>query len=79
VLHSHDGYTTNLTLEDFATEDALLAYSWSGAPLAQEHGGVRCGWWYRISISGKARSSCRASKAPSVKQVRCAIYTRVWP
>jgi DMSO/TMAO reductase YedYZ molybdopterin-dependent catalytic subunit len=39
VLHSHDGYTTNLALEDFATEDALLAHSWSGAPLAQEHGG----------------------------------------
>ena len=33
VLHSHDGYTTNLALEDFAAEDALLAHSWSGAPL----------------------------------------------
>ncbi|MGJ4968189.1 MULTISPECIES: sulfite oxidase-like oxidoreductase [unclassified Bradyrhizobium] len=39
VLHSYDGYTTNLTLEDFATEDALLAHSWSGAPLTGEHGG----------------------------------------
>ena len=39
VLHSHDGYTTNLALEDFAAEDALLAHSWSGAPLHQEHGG----------------------------------------
>ena len=26
VLHSHDGYTTNLALEDFAAEDALLAH-----------------------------------------------------
>ncbi|KIZ35090.1 molybdopterin-dependent oxidoreductase, partial [Rhodopseudomonas palustris] len=34
VLHSHDGYTTNLALEDFAAADALLAHSWSGAPLA---------------------------------------------
>ena len=33
VLHSHDGYTTNLALEDFAAEDALLVHSWSGAPL----------------------------------------------
>ena len=33
VLHSHDGYTTNLALEDFAAEDALLAHSWSGQPL----------------------------------------------
>jgi len=39
VLHSYDGYTTNLALEDFAAEDALLAHSWSGAPLTQEHGG----------------------------------------
>jgi DMSO/TMAO reductase YedYZ molybdopterin-dependent catalytic subunit len=39
VLHSYDGYTTNLTIEDFATEDALLAHSWSGAPLTQDHGG----------------------------------------
>jgi DMSO/TMAO reductase YedYZ molybdopterin-dependent catalytic subunit len=39
VLHAYDGYTTNLTLEDFAAEDALLAHSWSGQPLASEHGG----------------------------------------
>src|SRR3954451_16500751 len=39
LLHSSDGYTTNLALEDFAAEDALLAHSWSGAPLSQEHGG----------------------------------------
>ena len=28
VLHSYDGYTTNLALADFAAEDALLAHSW---------------------------------------------------
>ncbi len=39
VLHAHDGYTTNLALEDFAAEDALLAHSWSGQPLTEEHGG----------------------------------------
>jgi DMSO/TMAO reductase YedYZ molybdopterin-dependent catalytic subunit len=39
VLHSHDGYTTNLALEDFAAEDALVAHGWSGAPLTPEHGG----------------------------------------
>jgi DMSO/TMAO reductase YedYZ molybdopterin-dependent catalytic subunit len=39
VLHSYDGYTTNLALEDFAAEDALLAHSWSGTPLTVEHGG----------------------------------------
>jgi DMSO/TMAO reductase YedYZ molybdopterin-dependent catalytic subunit len=39
VLHSHDGYTTNLALEDFAAEDALLAHGWEGQPLAAKHGG----------------------------------------
>ncbi|TCT07721.1 sulfite oxidase-like oxidoreductase [Aquabacter spiritensis] len=39
VLHSFDGYTTNLPLADFAAPDALLAHSWEGAPLTREHGG----------------------------------------
>src|SRR5262245_8949860 len=44
VLHAYDGYTTNLALEDFAANDALLAHSWSGAPLEAAHGGpVRLG------------------------------------
>jgi DMSO/TMAO reductase YedYZ molybdopterin-dependent catalytic subunit len=39
VLHSYDGYTTNLALEDFAADDALLAHGWSGKPLTADHGG----------------------------------------
>jgi DMSO/TMAO reductase YedYZ molybdopterin-dependent catalytic subunit len=39
LLHAYDGYTTNLTLEDFATEDALLAHSWEGKALTLHHGG----------------------------------------
>ncbi|MDB5394074.1 MAG: molybdopterin-binding protein [Rhodospirillales bacterium] len=39
LLHSSDGYTTNLTLDDFAAEDALLAHSWEGKPLSLHHGG----------------------------------------
>ncbi|MDB5512115.1 MAG: sulfite oxidase-like oxidoreductase [Enterovirga sp.] len=39
VLHSHDGYTTNLPLADFAVEDAILAHAWEGRPLEAEHGG----------------------------------------
>jgi DMSO/TMAO reductase YedYZ molybdopterin-dependent catalytic subunit len=39
VLHSYDRYTTNITLEDFASEDAILAHSWEGKPLTREHGG----------------------------------------
>jgi DMSO/TMAO reductase YedYZ molybdopterin-dependent catalytic subunit len=39
ILHSHDRYTTNITLDDFASDDAIVAHSWEGAPLAREHGG----------------------------------------
>ena len=28
VLHCYDGYTTNVTLADFAAEDAVLVHSW---------------------------------------------------
>lgn len=39
VFHAHDGYTTNLPLQAFGDEDALLAARWDGEPLATEHGG----------------------------------------
>ena len=39
ILHSHDGYTTNLPLDDFASPAALLATHWNGAPITREHGG----------------------------------------
>jgi DMSO/TMAO reductase YedYZ molybdopterin-dependent catalytic subunit len=39
MLRSHDGYTTNLPLADFAAPDALVAHSWQDEPLSREHGG----------------------------------------
>jgi DMSO/TMAO reductase YedYZ molybdopterin-dependent catalytic subunit len=39
ALQSEDGYTTNLALDDFAVEDAILAHAWAGVPLSVEHGG----------------------------------------
>jgi DMSO/TMAO reductase YedYZ molybdopterin-dependent catalytic subunit len=39
LLTSYDGYTTNLPLMDFASEDAILATHWEGEPLTVEHGG----------------------------------------
>ena len=39
MLHSYDGYTTNLAIEDFGAPDALLVHSWEDRPLAVEHGG----------------------------------------
>lgn len=39
IQHSFDGYTTNLSLADFAGEDVLLAHRWEGEPITREHGG----------------------------------------
>jgi len=39
VFHSYDGYTTNLTLANFADPDVLLAYKWEGEQIPRNHGG----------------------------------------
>lgn len=39
MLHSADGYTTNLSLEDFLAPGAMVATSFEGLPLTDEHGG----------------------------------------
>jgi DMSO/TMAO reductase YedYZ molybdopterin-dependent catalytic subunit len=39
LLHGHDGYATNLPLEEALKEDVLLVHTAQGAPLAVEHGG----------------------------------------
>jgi DMSO/TMAO reductase YedYZ molybdopterin-dependent catalytic subunit len=39
TLYGADRYDTNLRIEDFAAEDALVAHQWSGAPLSRDHGG----------------------------------------
>ena len=38
-MHCYGGYTTNLPLEDFLSDHALLADSWNGQPLPVDHGG----------------------------------------
>jgi len=39
LLTSNDGYTTNMTLEDFSSPEALLVHTWEGKPLELDHGG----------------------------------------
>lgn len=39
LFTAHDGYTTNMAIEDFLADSALLAHSWEGHPLPVEHGG----------------------------------------
>jgi DMSO/TMAO reductase YedYZ molybdopterin-dependent catalytic subunit len=40
MVHGHDdGWTTNLPIDDFLAEDALVAVLHDGEPLTEEHGG----------------------------------------
>jgi DMSO/TMAO reductase YedYZ molybdopterin-dependent catalytic subunit len=39
MAHTHEGYTTNIALEDLDVEDALVAVKHDGADLPPEHGG----------------------------------------
>ncbi len=39
MVHCHGGYTTNMPLEDFLSERALVALEWAGKPLDTDHGG----------------------------------------
>ena len=36
---SDNTWVADITLDDFASDDAIVAHSWEGAPLAREHGG----------------------------------------
>ncbi|WP_299237111.1 molybdopterin-dependent oxidoreductase [Natronomonas sp.] len=39
LFHAHDGYTTDLPLEECLREGVLFAWEFDGEPLAGEHGG----------------------------------------
>ncbi|MBN9561046.1 MAG: sulfite oxidase-like oxidoreductase [Alphaproteobacteria bacterium] len=39
VFHSHDGYTTNVRLDQFDQPDVLLVHEWEGKPITRQHGG----------------------------------------
>jgi DMSO/TMAO reductase YedYZ molybdopterin-dependent catalytic subunit len=39
LMTSHDGYTTNVRLDQFAEPDVFLVHSWEGAPIDRHHGG----------------------------------------
>jgi DMSO/TMAO reductase YedYZ molybdopterin-dependent catalytic subunit len=74
VLHSYDGYTTNVRLEHFAGDDCLLAHSHDGAPLARVHGGpVRAvipQWYLWKSAKWLKRIEIRRDDAPGFWEVR---------
>ncbi len=39
ILHSYDGYSTNVRLDQFAEPDVMLVHAWNGEPLTTAHGG----------------------------------------
>ena len=38
LCHGEGGFTTNLPIDEFLADDALLAYQWEGQDLTAEHG-----------------------------------------
>jgi DMSO/TMAO reductase YedYZ molybdopterin-dependent catalytic subunit len=67
VFHSHDGYTTNVRLDQFDQPDVFLVHQWEGEPISRQHGGpVRvviprlylwksAKWIRRIELTGADR------------------------
>ena len=39
IFHAHDGYTTNVRLDQFDQPDVFLVHTRNGAPISREHGG----------------------------------------
>ena len=39
VFHAHDGYTTNVRLDQFDQPDVFLVHRWEGKPITRQHGG----------------------------------------
>ncbi len=39
VFHAHDGYTTNVRLDQFDQPDVFLVHRWNGTPIPRQHGG----------------------------------------
>jgi DMSO/TMAO reductase YedYZ molybdopterin-dependent catalytic subunit len=67
IFHSHDGYTTNVRLDQFDQPDVFLVHQWEGEPITRQHGGpVRvliprlylwksAKWVRRIELTGADR------------------------
>jgi DMSO/TMAO reductase YedYZ molybdopterin-dependent catalytic subunit len=39
IFHAHDGYTTNVRLDQFDQPDVFLVHEWEGKPISRQHGG----------------------------------------
>lgn len=74
VFHSHDGYTTNVTLGMFQAPDVMLAHSWEGQRLTREHGGplriVMPQYYFWKSAKWLKRIEFRAEDEPGFWETR---------
>jgi DMSO/TMAO reductase YedYZ molybdopterin-dependent catalytic subunit len=74
ILHSYDGYTTNITTKVFGEPDVLLAHSWEGQLLTAEHGApVRLivpQWYFWKSAKWIKRIEFAAQDQPGFWEVR---------
>jgi hypothetical protein len=62
LAHGYDGgWTTNLPLDDFLAEDALVAFLHDGEPVTLEHGGPARLIVPRLYAWKSAKCGCRAS------------------
>ncbi|HET8997625.1 MAG TPA: sulfite oxidase-like oxidoreductase [Acetobacteraceae bacterium] len=39
IFHAHDGYTTNVRLDQFDAPDVFLVHTWNQQPIPRQHGG----------------------------------------
>ena len=65
LLHSHDGYTTNVRLEQFASADAMLVHQWNGQPITREHGGPVRVLIPRLYLWKSPKWICRIELSPN--------------
>lgn len=74
VLHGYDGYTTNVSLANFAEADCILAHAHDGVPLGRDHGGpVRMiipRWYLWKSAKWLKRIEFTADDKPGFWEVR---------
>ncbi|MSP29938.1 MAG: sulfite oxidase-like oxidoreductase [Acetobacteraceae bacterium] len=74
IFHAHDGYTTNVRLDQFAQPDCFLVHEWEGKPIERQHGGPVRILIPRLYLWKSAKWVCRiefsAADKPGFWEVR---------
>lgn len=74
LFHGYDGYTTNVSMEQFLSDGAMLAHLHDGQEISREHGGpvrvVIPDWYFWKSAKWIARIEFLESDQPGFWEVR---------